>query len=49
MHGAHLTAMRDHRLVLETPKGRLAVDTARFVEHPSEAGSCNVVLFAVKA
>lgn len=47
--GAHLAAMREHGLVLETPKGRLAVDTARFVEHPSEAGSCDVVLFAVKA
>jgi 2-dehydropantoate 2-reductase len=47
--GAHLVAMREHGLVLETPKGRLAVDTARFVEHPSEAGSCEVVLFAVKA
>ena len=47
--GAHLAAMREHGLVLDTPKGRLAVDTARFVEHPSEAGSCDVVLFAVKA
>jgi len=47
--GAHLAAMREHGLVLETPKGRLAVDRARFVEHPSEAGSCDVVLFAVKA
>jgi 2-dehydropantoate 2-reductase len=41
--------MRQHGLVLETPKGRIAVDTARFVEHPSEADSCDVVLFAVKA
>ena len=47
--GAHLAAMREHGLVLDTPKGRLAVDTARFVEHPSEAGSCDVVLFAVKS
>lgn len=49
MHGAHLAAVQDHGLVLETPKGRLAVDKARFVEHPSAAGSCDVVLFAVKA
>ena len=47
--GPHLAAMREHGLALETPKGRLAVDNARFIEHPSEAGSCDVVLFAVKA
>lgn len=47
--GAHLAAMREHGLVLETPKGALAVDGARFVEHPLEAGPCDVVLFAVKA
>ena len=47
--GAHLAAMRERGLVLETPKGRLAVDSARFVEQPSEAGACDVVLFAVKA
>ena len=47
--GAHLAAMRAHGLVLETPRGRLAVDRARFVEHASEAGPCDVVLFAVKA
>lgn len=47
--GAHLTAMREHGLQLETPKGRLAVNRARFVEHPSEVGACDVILFAVKA
>ncbi len=47
--GAHLAAMRERGLVLETPKGALAVDRARFVEHPLEAGACDVVLFAVKA
>lgn len=47
--GAHLAAMREHGLVLDTPKGRLDVDAARFVQHPSETGSCDVVLFAVKA
>jgi 2-dehydropantoate 2-reductase len=47
--GAHLAAMHQSGLVLETPQGHLAVDSARFVEHPSEAGPCDVVLFAVKA
>jgi 2-dehydropantoate 2-reductase len=47
--GAHLAAMREHGLLLETPHGRLLVDGARFVEQPSEAGPCDVVLFAVKA
>jgi 2-dehydropantoate 2-reductase len=47
--GAHLAAMREHGLVLDTPKGRLVVDQACCVEHPSEAVPCDVVLFAVKA
>jgi 2-dehydropantoate 2-reductase len=47
--GAHLAALRERGLVLETPKGRVAIDTARCVEHPLEAGPCDVVLFAVKA
>ncbi|MES2959562.1 MAG: 2-dehydropantoate 2-reductase [Pseudomonadota bacterium] len=47
--GAHLAAMREHGLVLETPQGRRTVTRARFVEEPSEAGPCDVVLFAVKA
>ena len=47
--GAHLAAMREHGLVLDTPKGRLDVHGARFAHHPSEIDSCDVVLFAVKA
>lgn len=47
--GAHLAAMRERGLRLETPAGQIVVDGARFVEHPSEAGPCDVVLFAVKA
>jgi 2-dehydropantoate 2-reductase len=47
--GAHLAAMRERGLRLDTPQGRLVVDGARFAEHPSEAGACDVVLFAVKA
>jgi 2-dehydropantoate 2-reductase len=47
--GAHLAAMREHGLLLETPNGRFLVDAARFVEQPSETGPCDVVLFAVKA
>ncbi len=47
--GAHLAAMRERGLMLETPNGRLLVDNARFVEQPPEVGPCDVVLFAVKA
>jgi 2-dehydropantoate 2-reductase len=47
--GAHLAALRERGLVLETPQGRLVIDSARFVGHPSEAGPFDVVLFAVKA
>jgi 2-dehydropantoate 2-reductase len=47
--GAHLAAMREHGLILETPKGRLVVDKASFVERASEVGSCDAVVFAVKA
>ena len=47
--GAHLAAMRQRGLVLDTPNGRLVVDSARCVKQPSEAGRCDVVLFAVKA
>lgn len=47
--GAHLAAMRERGLALDTPKGRLLVDRARCVETPAEAGPCEVVLFAVKA
>ncbi len=47
--GAHLTAMRERGLVLETPTGCLAIDSAHCVEQPSEVGSCDVVLFTVKA
>lgn len=47
--GPHLAAMRERGLVLETPRGDLKVAAARFVAEPSEAGPCDVVLFAVKA
>ena len=47
--GAHLAAMRLQGLALETPQGRWVVDRAHFVGHASEAGPCDVVLFAVKA
>lgn len=47
--GAHLAAMRERGLALETPGGRLVVDGARFVDDPARAGPCDVVLFAVKA
>jgi 2-dehydropantoate 2-reductase len=47
--GAHLQAMQKSGLTLETPKGTLQVDHARFVADPCEVGDCDVVLFAVKA
>ena len=47
--GEHLAAMRANGLTLETPKGTLKVDRARFVATPEEAGAVDVVLFAVKA
>jgi 2-dehydropantoate 2-reductase len=47
--GAHLAAMQAGGLKLETPAGTLHVTKARFVERASEAGACDVVLFAVKA
>ena len=42
--GAHLAAMRERGLLLETPQGRLLVDKARFVDKPSEGGPRDVVL-----
>lgn len=47
--GEHLAAMRARGLTLDTPKGQLIVDNARFVESPSEVVACDVILFAVKA
>jgi 2-dehydropantoate 2-reductase len=47
--GPHLRAMQQSGLALETPKGTLKVEHARFVADPSEVGDCDVVLFAVKA
>ncbi len=47
--GEHLRAMQAGGLTLETPKGALKVDGARFVSTPAEVGACDVILFAVKA
>lgn len=47
--GEHLRAMQEHGLTLETPKGTLQVNNARFVAEPGEVGPCDIVLFAVKA
>jgi 2-dehydropantoate 2-reductase len=47
--GAHLAAMRQCGLVLDTPQGRLHVDQAHFVEYPAQAAACDMVLFTVKA
>lgn len=47
--GEHLRAMQKGGLTLETPKGTLHVDNARFVADPAEVGDCDFLLFAVKA
>lgn len=47
--GEHLRAMQKNGLTLETPKGALHVNNARFVAEPTEVGECDVALFAVKA
>ena len=47
--GEHLRAMQAGGLALETPKGTLKVDGARFVATAAEVGGCDVILFAVKA
>ena len=47
--GEHLRAMQKDGLTLETPKGALRVTSAGFVADPAEVGTCDVVLFAVKA
>lgn len=47
--GDHLRALQAGGLTLETPKGTLKVERARFVATPAEVEGCDVVLFAVKA
>ena len=47
--GEHLRALQAGGLTLETPKGTLKVDGARFVATPAEVGACDVILFTVKA
>jgi 2-dehydropantoate 2-reductase len=47
--GEHLRAMQADGLTLDTPKGLLHVQHARFVAEPGDVGACDLVLFAVKA
>jgi 2-dehydropantoate 2-reductase len=47
--GEHLRAMQAGGLTLETPRGTLKIDGARYVAMPAEVGACDVILFAVKA
>lgn len=47
--GAHLLAMQQSGLRLETPAGVRQVTSARFVADAADVGACDVVLFAVKA
>ena len=47
--GEHLRAMRAKGLTLETPKGTLRVERARYVDNAADIDGCEMVLFAVKA
>ena len=46
--GAHLAAMRDKGLTLDTPQGLLHAPKIRVVEHASDAGVADFVLLSVK-
>lgn len=47
--GAHLKAILEHGLRLESPKGDALIHPSRVVEHPSEAGEVDYVILGVKA
>src|SRR5262245_14751236 len=46
--GAHLCAIRDQGLRLETPKGEILINPARATDDPAEIGGVDVVLLGVK-
>lgn len=46
--GAHLAAMRDKGLTLDTPQGLVHAPKIRVVEHARDAGVANFVLLSVK-
>lgn len=47
--GAHLSAIREHGLVVETPEGELRVRPAMATDDPARAGAVDVVLLGVKS
>jgi len=46
--GAHLAAIREHGLRVETPQGEIAVRPAQATDDPAEAGPVDAVLLCVK-
>ncbi len=46
--GSHLAAMQSGGLKLVSPNGNLAISNTRVVAEPADAGSADVVIFAVK-
>lgn len=47
--GAHLRAIRQHGLRLDTPQGEIVVDPAQATDDPSTVGAVDVVIVGVKA
>jgi 2-dehydropantoate 2-reductase len=46
--GAHLAAMREHGLRIESPTGDLTIQPVNATDNPAEIGPADIVLFAVK-
>jgi 2-dehydropantoate 2-reductase len=46
--GAHLAAVREHGLRVETPKGEIAIRPAQATDDPAQAGPVDAVLVCVK-
>ena len=47
--GAHLQAIREHGLIVETPAGEVKIQPARATDRASEIGPVDLVLLGVKA
>jgi 2-dehydropantoate 2-reductase len=47
--GAHLSAIRNHSLHVETPTGEILVEPTQATDKPVEAGRVDVILLGVKA
>jgi 2-dehydropantoate 2-reductase len=46
--GAHLAALREHGLRIESPTADLAIQPVKATDNPAEIGPADIVLFAVK-